>query len=162
MNRRDEIKKIVYDSLFQRTSVGDKIEISRGRRVDVEDMPCISIYTTKESSKLLQQSPQLYLLTATVELVVFAKMDEFSEETLDKITGEIEDNLLLLNIPELIEGGKDIVLGDTDIGIFGGDSRDIIPSATISFDVSYEREVCECEVDNTVSVSTVNNVKNLY
>lgn len=162
MHLRSEIKKMVREELYGKTEVGDNVVISRVRRVSVPEMPCISIYSPSETPTRVGVNPYTYEFSTSIDIVIFSKMDECCEETLDRISSDVEDILLNLNVSEKIEGGREIILGDSEITLSGSDDREVLPTALINFRVIYERQVPLKEYSTTESIDLGNDSKGLY
>lgn len=163
MNRRGEIKLAVQTALLNETGAADKVYISRARQFSVEEFPAISITSPKETSKREGRNPDQYEQTCQIQIDIFSKLTDTYEVVLDTISQEVEDILLVLDPNNFLPdgAGNDIFLSDTDVDILGGEDRQPLAVAQLTFNFVYSAQPPQPSEEETATYDITNETEAL-
>ncbi|MDO4560813.1 MAG: hypothetical protein Q4C86_07660 [bacterium] len=100
MTRRAEIRARVVDILKTHdvaasangypTEAEERVFANRKRKLGHAQLPCILVYTQKESCEVYDQAPRSYKKTLTLMIGVVAEENDTLDDTLDRICGQVE------------------------------------------------------------------------
>jgi len=133
LHKRAEIKKIVYDILYNKTEAGDRLFLNRFFPLQREkDFPLISIYSVSES--LNEARAQTNDVTAKIAIAIFTKITRTTEDLSDKIAADVMSEISKYKSNEFL-----FTYNNTEIDVDGSNlTTDLC--TLISYDVQYIQE----------------------
>jgi hypothetical protein len=153
-HKRSEIKKSIYDLLYENTTVGQNVFVQRYISFqDNIEFPAISIFCDSEEVKEVVQ-PQGYIRNLDLNIVIYTRTCEDEEDLSDKISNEIEAQIAKFKSKEFeciyskmkYEGS--------------GDSVHSNATTVLTFNIEYDSfDNEEDELDNFDEISIKNEVK---
>lgn len=136
-SKRKIIRSNIAKALLNNTSAYDRVYESRTRKVPVEALPAILIYTREETSEIFSVSPRELKRVLSVAIEIAARADENLDDQLDDIAQEVEQ--ILSEHQTLSDEVQDIVLSRTEIMYTAeGDSQH--GSCVLTYEVTYYTE----------------------
>ncbi len=90
MHKRNEIRDAVIALLLGSTVAGTTVFQSRTRRVQENELPCISVFTSTETIEDRDEAPRYYRRTLTVVVECYLKATDNLDQALDAFSYQVE------------------------------------------------------------------------
>ncbi len=154
-HKRSEIKKIIYDLLYENTTVSQNVFVQRYLSFqDDDEFPSISIFCDSEEVKEVVQ-PRGYVRNLDLNIVVYTRACIDEEDLSDKISNEIEELFAKFK-------SKDFEIIYSKMKYEGsGDAVHSNATTVLTFNIEYDSlENEDTLIDDFEEISIKNEVKN--
>lgn len=91
MSVRKQIRDRAAEILMSySTDAGDRVYKAMYLPIAPSELPCICVYTNKETVEIYQSAPRVYDRTLYLRIEIIAEANEDLEDVLDRISGQVE------------------------------------------------------------------------
>lgn len=133
-HKRQTIREAVKNMLLNNTDVGERVYSNRVTAFWSEEVPCISIFTTEESTSPRDISNKRYTRKLNLNIEIRAEASENLDDVLDSLACKVEE--LIAADLTLQNNVHNTVMTGTDIG-FTGEATKLVGVLNLTYELTY-------------------------
>lgn len=116
-------------------AVGTRVLATRARAIQLDELPCVSVYTRIENAEKLNEAPREHRRTLKLVVEIAARADATLDDTLDDLAQLVEERLAL--DPTLSGVAHDTEIAETATDL-AGEGENLVGVCAVTFDVTYD------------------------